>query len=60
MTAQAGALDQGYTKSEFPPVEQASSPLRKGLVTAIMAIPLWYQWAHLPWQVGLVVHRGLS
>lgn len=60
MTAQAGALDRGYTKCEFPPVEQASSPLGKGLVTPVTAMPLWHQWAHLPWQVDLVVHRGLS
>lgn len=60
MTAQARVLDQGYNRHKFPPVEQASTPLGKGLVTPITAMSLWHQWARLPWQVGLVVHRVLK
>lgn len=29
----------------------------ESLVTSTMVMPLLSQWAHLPWEVGIVVHR---
>lgn len=39
----------------LPPVEQAWNLIRKWLVTPVTDMPPLYQWAHLSWQVSIVV-----
>ena len=55
-------FDEVNTRHVFPPVKYLKSNYRL-VVAEIIVMPLFHQWAHLAWQVGIValsIHRFLS